>query len=44
VRIYVISSWLFKRFLSGDEFVRGSEVNIIPWSQVFIRTQDQPKE
>jgi hypothetical protein len=39
VRIYVISSWLFKRFLSGEEFVRGSEVNIIPWSQVFIRTQ-----
>jgi hypothetical protein len=44
VRIYVIASWLFKRFLSGDEFVRGSEVNIIPWSQVFIRTQDRPEE
>ncbi len=39
VRIYVISSWLFKRFLAGDEFARGSEVNIIPWSQVFIRTE-----
>ncbi len=44
VRIYVISSWLFKRFLSGDEFVRGSEVNIIPWSQVFIRTNNRPRE
>ena len=44
LRIYVITSWLFKRFLSGDEFVRGSEVNIIPWSQVFIRTHDLSKE
>jgi hypothetical protein len=44
MRIYVISSWLFKRFLSGEEFVRGSEVNIIPWSQVFIRTNDRPAE
>lgn len=39
LRIYVISSWLSKRFLTGEEFARGSEVNIIPWSQVFIRTQ-----
>ncbi|MGB7296261.1 MAG: hypothetical protein WBC70_11785 [Candidatus Aminicenantales bacterium] len=39
LRTYVISSWLSKRFLTGEEFVRGSEVNIIPWSQVFIRTQ-----
>lgn len=44
LRIYVISSWLFKRFLSGEEFVRGSEVNIIPWSQVFIRIKDRPEE
>jgi len=44
VRIYIISSWLFKRFLSGEEFVRGSEVNIIPWSQVFIRTNERPEE
>jgi hypothetical protein len=44
LRIYVISSWLLKRFLSGEEFVRGSEVNIIPWSQVFIRTNEPPKE
>lgn len=39
VRIYVIQSWLSKRFLAGDAYARGSEVNIIPWSQVFIRTK-----
>lgn len=44
LRIYVISSWLLKRFLSGEELVRGSEVNIIPWSQVFIRTNERPKD
>lgn len=44
LRIYVISSWLLKRFLTGEEFVRGSEVNIIPWSQVFIRTNELSKD
>lgn len=44
LRIYVISSWLLKRFLSGEELVRGSEVNIIPWSQVFIRINERPKD
>jgi hypothetical protein len=44
LRIYVISSWLYKRFLSGEDFGRGSEVNIIPWSQVFIRINDRPEE
>jgi hypothetical protein len=39
VRIYVIQSWLSKRYLDGREFARGSEVNFIPWSQVFIRTK-----
>jgi len=38
VRIYILQSWLSKRYLDGREFARGSEVNIIPWSQVFIRT------
>jgi len=37
VRLYIIQSWLYKRFLGGDVYARGSEVNIIPWSQVFIR-------
>ena len=39
VRIYVMQSWLFKHILGGDDFARGSEINIIPWSQVFIRTK-----
>jgi hypothetical protein len=39
VRIYIIQSWLFKRFLSDEPFARGSEINIIPWSQVFVRTK-----
>jgi hypothetical protein len=39
VRIYIIQSWLYKRFLAGDAYARGSEVNIIPWSQVFVRTK-----
>jgi len=40
VRIYVIQSWLYKRFLSGPDYARGSEVNVIPWSQVFVRTKE----
>ncbi len=39
LRIYVIHSWLYKRFLSGDTLARGSEILVIPWSQVFLRTQ-----
>jgi hypothetical protein len=39
IRIYVIQSWLYKRFLSGPGYARGSEVNVIPWSQVFMRTK-----
>ncbi len=38
LRILVMQSWLFKRFLQGPGLARGSEVNIIPWSQVFVRT------
>jgi hypothetical protein len=39
VRIYILPSWLYKRFLSGEAYARGSEVTIIPWSQVFVRTK-----
>lgn len=39
VRIYILPSWLYKRFLSGEAYARGSEINIIPWSQVFVRTK-----
>lgn len=39
VRIYIVQSWLYKRYLGGKDRARGSEVNIIPWSQVFVRTK-----
>lgn len=38
IRIFVIQTWIFKQFIEDPAVVRGSEVNIIPWSQVFIRT------
>ena len=37
IRIRVIQSWFYKRFLGGKDHARGSEVNVIPWSQVFVR-------
>jgi hypothetical protein len=39
VRLYVIQSWLYKRYLDGRSYARGSELNVIPWSQVFFRTR-----
>jgi hypothetical protein len=39
VRIWVMQSWLYKRFLSGPTVAPGSEVILIPWSQVFVRTK-----
>jgi len=39
VRLYIIQSWLYKRYLDGQDYGRGSEVNVIPWSQVFFRTK-----
>ena len=39
IRIYVIASWFLKHYLHGDDKARGSEINIIPWSQVFLRTR-----
>jgi hypothetical protein len=39
IRIWVMQSWLYKRFLVGPIVVPGSEVILIPWSQVFIRTE-----
>ncbi len=44
VRLYIIQSWLYKRYLSGDGYARGSEVNVIPWSQVFFRTKSPGPE
>ncbi len=39
VRVRVISTWISKQYLGGAEFVRGSEINVIAWSQVFVRTK-----
>ncbi len=39
VRIWVMQSWLYKRYLRGSIVVPGSEVVVIPWSQVFFRTE-----
>lgn len=39
VRLYVISAWVFKKYIRGENIARGSEINMIPWSQVFIRTK-----
>jgi len=39
LRIYVISSWFFKKFITGDHIAMGSEIHMIPWSQVFARIQ-----
>ena len=39
VRIWVMQSWLYKKYLRGPSVVMGSEVVVIPWSQVFFRTE-----
>lgn len=39
IRLFVIQTWIFKRFLEDPAAARGSEINIIPWSQVFFRTK-----
>jgi hypothetical protein len=39
VRVFVMQSWSFKRFLSGQALVRGSEITLIPWTQVFLRSR-----
>jgi hypothetical protein len=39
VRVWVMQSWLYKRYLMGSSVVPGSEVVVIPWSQVFFRTE-----
>lgn len=39
VRIYVMQSWILKQYLYGGILARGSEINLIPWSQVFIRIE-----
>jgi len=46
LRIWITSDWFFKKYLRGRHVVRGSEINVMPWSQVFVRTkatQTDPK-
>ncbi|HDP94167.1 MAG TPA: hypothetical protein ENN40_02270 [Candidatus Aminicenantes bacterium] len=44
LRIWITSDWFFKKYLSGKHIVRGSEINILPWSQVFVRTRSTKTE
>lgn len=39
IRILVVCSWIYKEYIKGDDIVRGSEINMVPWSQVFVRTK-----
>jgi len=39
LRIWVTADWFQKKYLRGPDVVRGSEINIMPWSQVFVRTR-----
>lgn len=39
VRVFVMQSWYYKRYLRGNDLVRGSEITLIPWSQVFLRSR-----
>jgi len=39
IRIMVLHSWLFKKYIRGKRIAKRSEVNFMPWSQVFIRTK-----
>ncbi|MBD3413513.1 MAG: hypothetical protein GF421_03660 [Candidatus Aminicenantes bacterium] len=39
IRILVMHTWLYKQYIRGPQIARRSEINIMPWSQVFIRTK-----
>lgn len=39
LRILVLHTWLYKQFIRGKKIAKGSEINFMPWSQVFIRTK-----
>lgn len=41
LRIWITADWFFKKYLSGKDVVRGSEINVMPWSQVFVRTRSR---
>jgi len=37
LRVYTVGSWFFKKYLQGPGLARGSEITVMPWSQVFLR-------
>ncbi len=39
LRILVVCSWIYKEYIRGENIAGGSEINMVPWSQVFIRTK-----
>lgn len=39
VRVWVMQSWLYKRYIEDAAVAPGSEIVVIPWSQVFFRTE-----
>jgi len=38
LRILVTSCCFFKQYIRDEDAVKGSEINVLPWSQVFVRT------
>ncbi|MCJ7682170.1 MAG: hypothetical protein MUP70_15690 [Candidatus Aminicenantes bacterium] len=40
LRIFAMQTWMFKQYLRNENLAAGSEINIIPWSQIFIRTRN----
>ncbi len=44
IRIFVTPTWMFKRYIRSRDVYRGSEINVIPWSQVFLRSRDVPDQ
>jgi len=39
LRVWITPDWFYKKYLRDEGAVRGSEINIIPWSQTFLRTR-----
>jgi hypothetical protein len=39
LRILVLHTWFYKQYIRGEQIAVGSEINMMPWSQVFIRTK-----
>lgn len=42
LRIWITPHWFYKQYIRGEGIARGSEINVIPWSQTFLRTRFSP--